>query len=124
MNSEFVTSFKRVGTLPHRSYYIPFSKDDKPSERLGIIDKYSSSRYHSLDGEWQIGEHKSLDAVVLDEQLSKTVDVPSCVQMRGFDGIQYLNTRYPIPFAPPFVPRENPTWHYRRTFNLKKQEGV
>ena len=124
MNTEFVTSFKRVGTLPHRSYYIPFGKDDKPSERLGIIDKYSSSRYHSLDGEWQIGEHKSLDDVRLDEPLPHTIDVPSCVQMRGFDGIQYLNTRYPIPFAPPFVPYENPTWHYRRTFNLKKQEGM
>ena len=123
MNFDLISGFSRVGTMPHRSYYIPFSPEDSVEEIYGIIDRTSSSRFISLDGEWHIAEHKSAYDVVLDEVLSGTIDVPSCVQMRGFDRIQYLNTRYPIPFAPPFVPRENPTWHYRRTIEIKKDEA-
>ena len=123
MNLDFITDFKRVGTLPHRSYYIPFDREDKVTERLGIIDRTASSRFYSLDGEWQIKEHGRVDEVTLDEELTETIDVPSCVQMRGYDIINYLNTRYPIPFAPPFVPKKNPTWHYRRHFSIDKRDG-
>ena len=124
MNLELIHGFERVGTMPHRSYYIPFAKSDAPGERLGIIDRHTSSRFISLDGEWQIKELKRADAVRIDEELSDVIDVPSCVQMRGYDGIQYLNTRYPIPFMPPFVPRENPTWHYRRHIAVTKRDGM
>ena len=120
MDLEFITSFERVGTLPHRSYYIPFAPADKVGESFGIIDRKSSSRFLSLDGEWQIKAHERADTVDVGEELTETIDVPSCVQMRGYDIINYLNTRYPIPFAPPFVPKKNPTWHYRRHFELKK----
>ena len=124
MNFNFITDFSRVGTLPHRSYYVPFAPADEVRERLGIVDRTSSSRLLSLDGQWQIKEHTSPSEVELCEELTSTIDVPSCVQMRGYDVINYLNTRYPIPFAPPFVPKKNPTWHYRRHFNLvKKAKG-
>lgn len=43
--------------------------------------------------------------------------------MRGFDHIQYLNARYPIPAIPPLVPKKNPTWHYRRSFFISNKEG-
>lgn len=43
--------------------------------------------------------------------------------MHGYDHIQYLNTRYPFPVMLPHIPYENPCWHYRRTFNLKKQDN-
>ena len=105
MDFEFITSFGRVGTLPHRSYYIPFAPADKVGESFGIIDRKSSSRFLSLDGEWQIKAHERADTVDVGEELTEAIDVPSCVQMRGYDIINYLNTRYPIPFAPPFVPK-------------------
>lgn len=123
MNTEFITSFQRVGTLPHRSYFIPFAPADEVGECFGIIDRNTSSRFMSLDGEWQIGQYNRPDEVVLDAVLPATIDVPSCVQMRGYDMINYLNTRYPIPFYPPFVPKDNPTWHYRRNFSVIKREG-
>ena len=98
MNLEFITSFDRVGTLPHRSYFIPFAPTDEVDECFGIINRHSSSRFISLDGEWQIRQYQRPDEVDLDSELTDTIDVPSCVQMRGYDMINYLNARYPIPF--------------------------
>ena len=45
-----------------------------------------------------------------------SMPVPSCWQFHGFDRHQYTNTRYPFPFDPPYVPRENPCGVYRRSF--------
>lgn len=112
-----------IGALPPRSYYIPFSEGDEIKTNKGVVEKRASSEFFSLDGEWQIAEHKCLGGFDIDEKLTKTIPVPSCVQMHGFDGIQYINSRYPFPFDPPFVPKENPTYHYRRTFNVDDLDG-
>lgn len=109
--------------MPHRSYYIPFEQGDHASDRLGIIDRATSSRFISLDGIWMIREHKHVEDFDLYEQLEIEIPVPSCVQMHGFDHIQYINVRYPFPVMPPHVPYENPSWHYRRTFSIDKNEG-
>lgn len=123
MDFSFITQYKRVGTMPHRSYYIPFSEGDEIKDRLGIIDRRSSSRFLSLDGEWYIKELSRPEFCDVSEELTDTIDVPSCVQMRGYDRIQYINTRYPIPAIPPLVPKDNPTWHYRRHFDLSVNDG-
>lgn len=115
-------SLQRVGVEQARSYYIPFSETDKPQYRYGIIDRTSSSRFISLDGVWQITAHNSVEEFVIDEELEDTIPVPSCVQMHGYDQIQYLNCRYPFPFDPPRVPANNPCWHYRVNVELNKQE--
>ena len=52
--------FDRIGTTPHRSYYIPFAENDIVRTKHGILDRTSSSRFTSLDGVWQI---KQLDHV-------------------------------------------------------------
>ena len=118
-------SFERIGTLPHRSYYIPFSKSDEPKTVHGIIDRRASSRFFSLDGEWLIKQHSCPELAIenVGEELQETIPVPSCVQMHGYDHIAYLNHHYPIPAFPPHVPHENPTWHYRRDFELNKKVG-
>jgi hypothetical protein len=116
-------SFQRIGTMPHRSYYIPFAEGDSVGERLGIIDRTSSSRFTSLDGVWQIKALPHVEDFDLGEELDSEIPVPSCVQMHGFDQIQYLNTRYPFAVIPPHVPYENPSWHYRRSFSLVKREA-
>ena len=112
--------FDRIGTMPHRSYYIPFNETDKVKTKYGIIDRNASSRFLSLDGKWQIKEHLSLDGININEELTGVIPVPSCVQMHGYDQIQYINSRYPIPVNAPFVPKKNPCWHYRRTFSISK----
>ena len=116
-------SFDRIGVLPHRSYYIPFSETDKPKKRFGIIDRNSSSRFISLDGEWLIKQHNSPKNIDISEPLSEKIPVPSCVQMHGYDKIQYINDHYPFPVTFPHMPNENPTWHYRKAFRIDKKDG-
>ena len=113
--------FERIGTTPHRSYYIPFAPNDVVGTKHNILDRTSSSRFTSLDGMWQIKQHNHVDDFEIDEQLTESIPVPACVQMHGYDHIQYLNTRYPFPVMLPHLPYENPCWHYRRTFNLNKK---
>ena len=113
--------FDRIGTTPHRSYYIPFAPNDAVGTKHSILDRTSSSRFTSLDGVWQIKQLDHVDDFQVDEQLTESIPVPACVQMHGYDHIQYLNTRYPFPVMLPHLPYENPCWHYRRTFNLNKK---
>lgn len=114
---------ERIGTEPHRSYYIPFAETDEITHRFGIVDRTKSSRFLSLDGVWQIKQHVNIEKAELNEELVESIPVPACVQMHGYDYKQYLNTRYPTPVLMPKVPRENPCWHYRRTFTLNKKDG-
>ena len=116
-------SFARVGTMPHRSYYIPFAEDDVIGRKHGIQDRATSSRFLSLDGVWQVKGHAHVEDFDLGEVLDREIPVPACVQMHGFDQIQYLNTRYPFPVMLPYIPYENPCWHYRRTVTLCRVEG-
>ena len=113
--------FERIGTTPHRSYYIPFAENDVIRTKHGIQDRFSSSRFTSLDGVWQIKKLDHVEDFEINEKLEDRIPVPACVQMHGYDHIQYLNTRYPFPVMLPHLPYENPCWHYRRTFNLKKK---
>ena len=115
--------FERIGVEPHRSYYVPFAETDNIKRRFGIIDRKASSRFLSLDGLWKIKQHNSPSEVLLNETLTESIPVPSCVQMHGYDQIQYLNCRYPFVVTLPHIPNENPCWHYRRAFMLDKKEG-
>ncbi len=115
--------FDRIGTTPHRGYYIPFAPNDTVKSKHGILDRTSSSRFTSLDGTWQIKQHDHVEDFEINEELCASIPVPSCVQMHGYDHIQYINTRYPFPVILPHIPYENPCWHYRRTFNLEKKKG-
>ena len=110
---------ERVGVEKPRSYYIPFPQDKRFAYKNKILDRKASDRFILLDGEWKIKEHKDINSVCLDERLTKKIPVPSCIQLFGCDQIQYINTRYPFPFRPPFVPNENPTYHYRTHFEIK-----
>ncbi len=116
-------SFDRIGALPHRSYYIPFGEKDEVRSVFGITDRRSSSRFLSLDGIWQIKALERVEDFCLDDRLAASIPVPSCVQMHGYDQIQYLNFRFPFPVTLPHIPHNNPCWHYRRIFNLEKKCG-
>lgn len=118
MTKEYL-SFERVGIEPPRTYYVPFSENQEISMKHGIIDREKSDRFFSLNGSWLIREHACAEEVDIAEEMESTILVPSCVQMHGYDRIQYINCRYPFPFDPPHVPQENPTYHYRRTFTIE-----
>ena len=109
--------------MPHRSYYVPFAEADAVKTVYGIVNRESSSQFTSLDGTWQIKQLGCPEEFDVTESLDATIPVPSCVQMHGYDQIQYLNSRYPFLVRMPYVPRENPCWHYRRSFDLAKKDG-
>lgn len=101
-----------VGTCRNRSYYLPAGSDD-------------SCRVQSLSGDWHFGYYPYPEAVPEDFMLEDfedtamdTIPVPSCWQCQGYDYHQYTNVRYPIPFDPPYVPKENPCGAYRTLFTL------
>lgn len=119
-----IKSFQRINTLPFRSHYIPFKSGQDFAFVHGIIDKRKSEEFISLNGEWLIKEHKSLnDLKDIEEELKEKIVVPSCVQFFGYDYFQYTNFIYPFPFNPPHVPLDNPTYHYRKVINLKKVDN-
>ncbi|KAF4985320.1 hypothetical protein FDECE_16649 [Fusarium decemcellulare] len=46
------------------------------------------------------------------------IQVPGHWQLQGHGKPWYTNVQYPIPVCPPYVPTENPTGSYRRTFHV------
>ena len=107
-----------------------------PSQEEALADiKALSPFYKSLDGTWKIsvfkspfihdcccddddcGEHDLFDHCM---EEGDEIMVPSLWQMEGYGKPQYVNVIYPIPADPPFVPDENPTALYARTFDVPK----
>ena len=118
MLKNYYEQYDYVGVMQPRCYYIPFADKSEWSEQ-----REKSSRFTSLNGKWTIVPYKSVMDVPDDFYLTapeQPIDVPSCVQYYGMDYFQYTNINYPIPFDPPFVPSENPAFHYSRTFEAKK----
>lgn len=114
-----------VNTMPNRAYYIPDAM-----ENLEVLEKRETSkRFQLLNGSWLFRYFESIhqvkDAFYEEGRCDSTfeeVRVPGMWQYYGYDSHQYTNTRYPFPFDPPYVPRENPCGAYIRRFTYQKQE--
>ncbi|MBQ7032526.1 MAG: glycoside hydrolase family 2 [Clostridia bacterium] len=100
--------------LRPRAWYIPY---DTAEKALGGNPE-ASAFYKNLNGEWDFRYFESY-ALETDTPWAK-IPVPSCWQMHGYGTPQYVNSRYPIPFNPPFVPDDTPMGVYRRTFTLNE----
>jgi len=117
-------------TMPVHCYFIPeSSKADPP---LSPLRREKSERLQMLSGcKWAFRFYTGIHDVVEEffaedfcpgtEWTQETV--PFCWQMHGFDQNQYTNIRYPFPFDPPYVPRENPcgTYIHRFTWTPDKE---
>ncbi len=73
----------------------------------------------SLDGDWSFAFRDRPEAVTAEDLEGATagwrsVEVPGCWTMQGFDHPQYTNVQMPFAGPPPRVPDENPTGVYRR----------
>ncbi len=114
--AKYFEKIDNVNIEPYRCYYVPFDVNDKFS-----LDRQDSSRFLSLNGEWFIKAYPSFYDVkdgFINEELSETIPVPSCVQFHGYDSPQYVNQNYPYAFNPPYVTNENPTYHYKKTLTV------
>lgn len=114
-----------VGTLPPRTYYIPYMTARDAVTR----QRERSNRFVPLNGQWQFcyGENvrRLTDEFFKPPYPAKgftTLPVPSVWQMHGYDHHQYTNIQYPFPYDPPYVPVENPYGAYLRPFRLARQQ--
>lgn len=102
-------------TLPDRAYYIPAAAPGPYG-----LEREESDRFVSLNGSWDFCWFDSFADLPENPGTMpacwRTVPVPAIWQNYGVDRHQYVNIRYPFPFDPPYVPRQNPCGLYRRTF--------
>ena len=109
LNTEYINMLGAINVMPERSSYLP------------------ENSKMSLNGNWKIKEYESVYEIpenALDNNKKmKNIAVPSCVQYYGYDYFQYVDTKYPFPYDPPFTPYKNPTYRYSRKFNYQKNSG-
>ena len=110
---------------PSRAYYIPYDKTAPPASlKEANIARFNSTRFQSLNGEWQFAYYQDGLHTLPNNFFAKDYDgsgfdsipVPSCWQTEGYDVCHYTNVNYPIPCDPPFVPTANPCGIYTREF--------
>lgn len=99
-----------VGTEENRAYYIPYSIKGEKQQIM-------------LNGDWMFKYYPSIEDVEGDFASSefsldtfKTIPVPGCWQVYGYDANQYTNANYPFPNDPPYIPAMNPCGAYVTTF--------
>lgn len=106
-----------VNKLPRRAFYIPFQKGEA---QYSLETRYQTSNVTLLNGNWQFDYYETFDNCLkhLFNETKKELSVPAVWNLYGYDQLQYLNTQYPIPFDPPYVPKNNPCGRYQRTFEI------
>ena len=96
------------------------------AEMALACDRKASPYVRLLNGKWKFHLAKSPESAPAefyrpeyDSSGWADISVPGNWQLQGFDDIPiYTNVHYPFTPNPPFVPAENPTGCYRRTFNI------
>lgn len=123
------------GRLPARTYSMPLASE---SAAMGSALQPETPYVKSLNGTWKISwagdpalRVKGFWENGFDDSDWFTIDVPSCVEMRGFGTPGYVNTRYPHAWEPkrdiknPTIrdrdtgkANYNPVSSYRTTFTV------
>ncbi|WP_073587831.1 glycoside hydrolase family 2 [Anaerocolumna xylanovorans] len=110
-------SVLHVGCEENRSYYIPFAPGETGN----------SSRMQPLNGDWDFKfytnpfEVEDFTGAGYVYEGYDSIPVPGCIQMFGYDHHQYTNVNFPFPYDPPFVPSDNPTCVYHRSFIVEQE---
>lgn len=105
---------------PH-AQLVPF--ESKDSALTG--DRTASPFLRLLNGQWRFNlldrpEHtpEGFESPGYDDSAWDEIRVPGNWQVQGHGNPHYTNADYPFPADPPYVPDENPTGCYRRTFTV------
>ena len=102
-----------VGCENNRCYYVP--QGTKGEERKILLSGNDWKFQYYLCPQ-DVPDSFGESDFVGDQE--KEIAVPSCIQMLGYDQIQYTNVDFPFPYDPPYVPGMNPCGAYRKTFYL------
>ena len=109
-----------LNALEPHTWFLPYANPDSKTPNY----PNNSERVLSLNGDWQFSMHRSpISALDMNEKPivsseTRTIKVPGCWELMGYDAPQYLNFRYPFPVDPPNIPDENPTGVYQRNISL------
>ena len=112
INKENYHDFKTISVnrLEARSYFIPYPDRLKADKAEGKDRRYSSPKVICLNGDWDFRFYprpsELPDVLDTDEIVFEKIDVPSCIQFRGYDRPFYVNARYQFPYKPPIIPEE------------------
>ncbi|MGF1690199.1 beta-galactosidase subunit alpha [Photobacterium kagoshimensis] len=104
-----------------RAYF--FSYNSVKSART--FQRELSSHFMQLSGQWNFNYFTN-PLLVPDTFYSQLmaewnqITVPNMWQMEGYGDLQYTDEGFPFPIDVPFVPSDNPTGAYQRTFTLGK----
>ena len=102
--------------LPARAYFIPYQNEEETKNVSLTEYRYRSSLVRCLNGMWDFKFYENPNDVpeVIDtEKISfDQIDVPSCVQMRGYGRPFYTNIKYQFPAKPPRIPTLKPVGLY------------
>ncbi|KAG0652338.1 beta-galactosidase [Hyphodiscus hymeniophilus] len=109
--------------LPARSYHIPttsvllngvwdFHYAPSPLHAPEPYNDDISSSIPSDGSLWKVSNGRG------ESMKWSSITVPGHWQLQGYGIPQYTNTVYPFPVCPPYVPTENPTGTYRRSFRV------
>lgn len=111
-----------VNVEPARAYSFPLA-----SAEAALTAELPETPYvKSLDGRWRYNwcgapaqRPKDFFRTDFDDAAWYDIDVPSCVEMKGFGVPQYSNIKYPHPHTPPRLdPDYNPVSSYRTRFTV------
>jgi len=110
-----------INILEPHAWFIPY---EDPQADIPVYPE-ESSRLICLNGNWDFLFFPSShlvpnppNAAFSKEETGGTIPVPGCWELHGFDRPQYLNYMYPFPVNPPYIPIENPTGIYKRSFSI------
>ena len=111
-----------VNREPARAYSFPLARVED-----ALVAGVPETPYvQSLNGVWKFHwcgtpnqRPKGIERVDFDDSCWTTIDVPSCVERRGFGVPHYIAHGYPHPITPPTIDDSyNPVSSYRTTFEV------
>lgn len=108
----------QIGRLSPRATVVP-------ADRRGVYyrNKYDSPFLRSLNGDFAFkyllsDTEADFYLETVEDGAWDVIDVPSMWQYRGYGKPAYPNIKYPIPFLPPYVKKQNPVGLYRKRFTV------
>lgn len=114
-----------INRMRSRSTLFPFATErqaKKPS-----FEPFDCPQVLNLNGDWKFRYHNRPEEVEerctadgFNDSKWDDIAVPGNWTVQGYDKPHYTNVQMPWPHQPPFVPEENPTGVFRRTFEIDK----
>ena len=112
-----------INRMPARAHFLTFPTREKA---LLNNNKYTHA-FKNLNGVWKFmfldAPEYSPEGFFASEYDTSTMDditVPGNWQLQGYGKMHYSDLWYNFPINPPFVPTENPTGIYKRTFFIEE----